>query len=106
MPRSPPHCRRQRLDGLLVREENNGSLASGVLNIVSTGNVANGVNFRESGAGNLSASITDSSSTLNTLVGVRAEQAGAGSGTLTIVNTALDPNVGGPTELIGTSIVP
>ena len=72
------------------------------LNVVSTGNAANGVNFRESGAGNLSATVTDSSSTVNTLVGVRAEQTGAGSGTLTRINTDLDPNGAGPTQLIGT----
>ena len=100
------HAEDNVVDGLLVREENGGSLASGVLNIVSTGNAANGVNFRESGAGNLTASVTDSSSTFNTLVGVRAEQTGAGSGTLTIVNTTLAPNGVGPTQLIGTSIVP
>ena len=100
------HAEDNVVDGLLVREESGGSLVSGFLNVVSTGNAANGVNCRESGAGNLSASVTDSSSTVNTLVGVRAEQTGAGSGTLTRINTDLDPNGAGPTQLIGTSIVP
>jgi hypothetical protein len=72
------------LQGILVREDADGSMDATITSATTTGNGSDGIKLDENGNGNLSVRVIGSTSSNNAGAGIDAEQQASGAGTLRV----------------------